>query len=65
MTFDFERSDVDGAASHFENVVRAIQGEQFNVVATPEPKVCDECDFKPYCEAVGTIAKSKRGRRRS
>jgi len=65
MTFDFDRNDVDGAASHFENVVRAIQREQFNVITVPEPKVCDECDFKPYCESVGTIAKSKRGRRRS
>lgn len=65
MSFDFKRADVDGAAAHFESVVRAIQGEQFAVTAAPEPKICDECDFKPYCESVGTIAKSKRGRRRS
>ena len=35
------------------------------VVTAPEPKVCNECDFKPYCEAVGTIKPSKRKQRRS
>jgi hypothetical protein len=21
----------------------------------PEAKVCNECDFKPYCESIGTL----------
>lgn len=63
MTSDFTREDVDGAAAHFENVVRAIQSEQFAVTVTPEPRVCDECDSKFYCEPVGTISAPKRAHR--
>ena len=56
---------VDDAAKHFDDVVRDIRAEKFAVVTAPEPKVCNECDFKPYCEAVGTIKPSKRKQRRS
>ena len=65
MTFPFVRNDVDDAAKHFDDVVRDIRAEKFAVVTAPEPKVCNECDFKPYCEAVGTIKPSKRKQRRS
>ena len=65
MTFPFVRADVDDAAKHFDDVVRDIRAEKFAVVTAPEPKVCNECDFKPYCEAVGTIKPSKRKQRRS
>ncbi len=55
MSFPFVRDDGDAAAKHFDDVVRNIRAEKFVVVTAPEPKVCDECDFKPDCEAVGTI----------
>jgi len=64
MTFDFRREDVDQAAEHFDEVVKAIRAEKFAVVEAPEEKVCNECDFKPYCESVGTIKATKRKRRK-
>jgi DNA helicase-2/ATP-dependent DNA helicase PcrA len=64
MTFDFRREDVDNAAAHFDQVVGNIRAEKFAVVKTPEEKVCNECDFKPYCESVGTIKPTKRKKRR-
>jgi DNA helicase-2/ATP-dependent DNA helicase PcrA len=65
MTFDFRREDVDNAAAHFDQVVGSIRAEKFAVVEAPEDKVCNECDFKPYCESVGTIRPTKRKKRRS
>jgi DNA helicase-2/ATP-dependent DNA helicase PcrA len=64
MSFDYKREDVEGAASHFDEVVRDIQAEKFKVVSVPDEKVCNECDFKPYCESVGTIKPTRRKRRR-
>lgn len=55
MSFDYDPKDVAEAAQHFEQVVRAIQAEQFAVVDVPEAKVCNECDFRPYCESIGTL----------
>ena len=55
MSFDYDPKDVAEAAQHFEKVVRAIQAEQFAVLDVPEAKVCNECDFKPYCESIGTL----------
>jgi len=55
MSFDYDPKDVAEAAQHFEQVVRAIQAEEFAVLDVPEAKVCNECDFKPYCEAIGTL----------
>ena len=55
MSFDYDPKDVAEAAQHFEQVVRAIQAEEFAVLDLPEAKVCNECDFKPYCESIGTL----------
>jgi DNA helicase-2/ATP-dependent DNA helicase PcrA len=55
MSFDYDPKDVAEAAQHFEQVVRAIQAEEFAVLDVPEAKVCNECDFKPYCESIGTL----------
>jgi DNA helicase-2/ATP-dependent DNA helicase PcrA len=55
MSFDYDPKDVAVAAQHFEQVVRAIQAEEFAVLDVPEAKVCNECDFKPYCESIGTL----------
>ena len=68
MSFDYDPRDVAEAAQHFEQVVRAIQAEQFAVLDVPEAKVCNECDFKPYCESIGTLkmttdTKGKPGKR--
>lgn len=65
MTFDFRREDIVEAVRHFDDVVRDIQAERFKIVKVPDQKVCNECDFKPYCESVGTISKTRKANRRS
>jgi radical SAM protein with 4Fe4S-binding SPASM domain len=65
MTFDFRREDIVEAVRHFDDVVRKIQAERFKIVKVPDQKVCNECDFKPYCESVGTISKTRKAKRRS
>lgn len=55
MSFDYIPEDVANAAAHFEQVVRAIQEEKFDVTDAPDMKVCNECDFKSYCESKGTL----------
>jgi CRISPR/Cas system-associated exonuclease Cas4 (RecB family) len=41
--------------SHFDEVVKEIQAQNFLVVSPPEKKVCDECDFRNLCVSDGTI----------
>lgn len=64
MTFDYRREDVEEAARHFDDVVGDIRAEKFKVVKVPDQKVCNECDFKPYCESIGTIARTRKSKRR-
>lgn len=65
MSFDYRQEDVEEAANHFDDVVRDIRAERFSVVKVPDQKVCNECDFKSYCESVGTLQTSRRARRRA
>lgn len=65
MSFDFRREDIEEAVRHFDEVVQDIRAEKFKVVNVPDQKVCNECDFKPYCESVGTINQKRRAQRRS
>ena len=55
MSFEYNPDDVASAAQHFDQVVRDIQAERFDVANVPEVKVCNECDFKSYCESIGTL----------
>lgn len=55
MAFAYDPKDVDDAVSHFSEVVREIQAQNFHVSDPPDRKVCDECDFRTLCESDGTI----------
>lgn len=55
MTFAFDPQDVNQAVSHFDDVVKEIQAQNFTVTSPPEKKVCDECDFRNLCASDGTI----------
>jgi len=55
MEFPYDSGDVESAVSHFDEVVRDIQAQNFAVSVPPDKKVCNECDFKSLCESDGTI----------
>jgi DNA helicase-2/ATP-dependent DNA helicase PcrA len=55
MVFPYVEADVDQAMDYFEKIVRDIQKQNFQMDHAPEPKVCNECDFKSYCKATGLI----------
>jgi len=43
------------AGAHFDQVVAKILAEDFSITRPPEPKVCQECDLRAYCEEEGVI----------
>jgi DNA helicase-2/ATP-dependent DNA helicase PcrA len=55
MSFAYDPKHVDEAVNHFDEVVRAIQAQNFKVTTPPDKKVCDECDFRNLCASDGTI----------
>lgn len=55
MVFPYIESDVNDAISHFDSVVRNIQEQNFEMVTAPDKKICNECDFKAYCQKSGLI----------
>jgi DNA helicase-2/ATP-dependent DNA helicase PcrA len=59
MVFPYKSEDVAEAGVHFDRVVAKILAENFSITRPPEPKVCQECDLRAYCEGEGML----RGRR--
>jgi DNA helicase-2/ATP-dependent DNA helicase PcrA len=55
MFFPYEPQGVAAAGAYFDSVVAHILAHDFEVSATPEMKLCGECDFRAYCEGQGTI----------
>jgi len=56
MVFPYRPEEVEAAGAHFDAVVGKIRAGDFTVPVPPEPKVCDECDFKRYCVSQHFIA---------
>jgi len=50
----------DEAGRHFDDVVTRIRAHEFGVAKAPEPKICKECDIRPYCVAVGPLREGPR-----
>jgi len=55
MVFPYEPAKVAEAGRHFDAVVERIAAREFAVHKAPEPKICQECDFKTFCFRQGTI----------
>ena len=55
MVFPYKPEDVAEAGAHFDRVVAKILAEDFSITRPPEPKVCQECDLRAYCEREGVI----------
>jgi len=59
MVFPYKPEDVAEAGAHFDRVVAKILAEDFSLTKQPEPKVCQECDLRAYCEGEGAITARK------
>lgn len=55
MIFPYRVELVAEAADQFDRVVAQILARDFTIRQPPEKKVCAECDFRPYCQRLGTI----------
>ena len=55
MIFPYVENDVEQAMDYFEAIVGEIQAQNFKMDHAPDPKICNECDFKAYCRATGLI----------
>jgi DNA helicase-2/ATP-dependent DNA helicase PcrA len=55
MVFKYKEDDVVHAMDQFESVVKRIQSQNFDMDHAPDPKICNECDFKNYCKSTGLI----------
>ena len=55
MEFPYRPELVEEAGRHFDEVVAKIEANDFHVLTPPESAICNECDFRPFCLANGTI----------
>jgi DNA helicase-2/ATP-dependent DNA helicase PcrA len=55
MEFPYRPELVDEAGRYFDQVVAKIRAKDFHIIATPEHKVCKECDLRSYCFREETI----------
>jgi DNA helicase-2/ATP-dependent DNA helicase PcrA len=55
MFFPYQPERVVQAGAYFDSVVARILAHDFAVQQLPEAKVCQECDFRVYCQRQGTI----------
>jgi DNA helicase-2/ATP-dependent DNA helicase PcrA len=55
MFFPYQPERVVQAGAYFDSVVARILSRDFAVQEVPEAKVCQECDFRVYCQRQGTI----------
>lgn len=56
MEFKYKEEYVEEVGKHFDEVVKKIFLENFEVQSPPDVnKICKECDFRFYCSKEGTI----------
>jgi DNA helicase-2/ATP-dependent DNA helicase PcrA len=55
MILPYDPQRVEEAGHHFDNTVRLIQQQDFEVKTPPEAAICKECDLRTLCHAQGII----------
>jgi DNA helicase-2/ATP-dependent DNA helicase PcrA len=55
MVLPYDERRVEGAGSHFDEVVSCIQRHEFKVSSPPEGGICKECDIRPLCCSEGIV----------
>ena len=59
MSLPYHPERVEEAGRHFDETVRRIQAERFEVTTPPEAAICKECDLRTLCASEGVIRKSE------
>jgi CRISPR/Cas system-associated exonuclease Cas4 (RecB family) len=55
MVLPYDPGRVEEAGRHFDDIVRRIQAQEFEIKAPPEPAICKECDLRMLCRSEGLI----------
>ena len=61
MCLPYNPERVEEAGRHFDETVRRIQVERFEITTPPEAAICKECDLRMLCHAEGIISRDARG----
>jgi len=61
MVLPYDSRRVEEAGRHFDETVRRIQAQEFEVKTPPEAAICKECDLRRLCHAEGIISKEAQG----
>ena len=59
MSLSYDPERVEEAGRHFDETVRCIQAERFEVTTPPEAAICKECDLRTLCGSEGVIRRSE------
>ena len=59
MSLPYDPERVEEAGWHFDETVRRIQAERFEVTTPPEAAICKECDLRTLCGSEGVIRRSE------
>jgi DNA helicase-2/ATP-dependent DNA helicase PcrA len=61
MVLPYDPRRVEEAGLHFDETVRRIRAQDFEVRVAPEANICKECDIRMLCHADGIITREARG----
>jgi DNA helicase-2/ATP-dependent DNA helicase PcrA len=56
MVLAYDPRRVEEVGRHFDDTVRRIQAQEFEVKTPPEAAICKECDLRRLCRSEGLIA---------
>ncbi len=59
MVLPYDPRRVEEAGRHFDDTVRRIQAQEFEVKTPPEAAICKECDLRRLCHTDGIITTSE------
>ena len=59
MALPYDPRHVEEAGRHFDETVRRIQAQEFEIKTPPETAICKECDLRILCHAEGAIASTE------
>jgi len=65
MVLPYDPRKVEEAGRYFDETIRRIQAQEFEVRVPPEPAICKECDLRLLCHAEGILGTGDMGRAES
>ena len=55
MVLPYDPARVEETGRHFDQTVRRIEAQEFEVVTAPEAAICKECDLRHLCISEGLL----------